>query len=746
MLDGGEEVLPGTTGDVLQRLDVAVAALPQQDSPVENWDARAFELLNALGAAFRMGLRRGIAQRFFSSADPSFWPFVRDFSVPDTVQGIRRLSKQDAFFAKTKEREHAWLICTLNQGDLQTYLDVIRRNPKLVRTYYSETSGSIFTNATALSSLQRITRGLGGERKFDLTLEAYKRYVMEGDRQHGSSEDDSIFAALPLIPAEGGEEVRGDYERLYSPVPVSLGPIAQLEEQVRALDVELSEPNSLIEEGTIEEDGLRVESMVESVRESEMEHGVEEEQQQEQEEQRWQEKHSEPEKISSVETTFIEAPLKSDGPSGRREDLENVLKEPPLSSSPATDRRERVFTPTELAVVGLDEEAIHQGREEIQSIVSGVRSTSIHVLQDGRGPESAHYRPVILNTPSPFSESPTLGRTPSPERHARGLPLNTGSLDGFLHPLGALVKRVARLTWWILVSAALEEEGDESEEGDWKLDGEDIVKLLLHSELKIQPSPGQLYGDGYIFDLALHSAREEWPAEGISCYECDKPMTHVNETHQCSVSGLNYCDECVHEVLIPVPARIVREWDFEPRPVHERLAAEYLAHFDRTIIDLVRVAPELYHQVSGLREVDQLRARINQALSIATDCSIAATLREEYAGRLHLIEQRTLFTIKDLIDVHLGTLSSLLRTTLDRLESHTKGDGGCRKCSQAGHQCILCRSGEPIFTFDDNVKQCPVCASLTHAACLGNTDHCVGCRRVYMSVMSPSIDLPSSIE
>lgn len=749
--DEGGVLLPEVTRDALQRLDIAVAALPKQASPIRNWDARTLELLHALGTAFRMGLRRGIAQRFFSSTDPSFWPFVRDFSVPETIQRIRKLGKQDTFFAQTKERENAWLICALNQGDLQTYLNVIARNPKLVKAYYSEASGSIFTNTTALSILQRITRGLGGEdHPFDLTLEAYKSYAREGEHQSELDETGGASAALPLLPGQGIEVMMmGEHERLYSPIPVSLGPIAQLEEQVRALDVELSEPNSLLdrstaEDGTIKADESGAESMVESVSESEIEDEIEMEDQLIP-----RLGHSpEPEETKSAETP-IEASLKSDEPPGRREDLENVLREPPLppSSSPAADKREQMFTLPALTVEGLDEEAIHQGREEIQSIVSGVRSSSIHVLQDGKGPEGAHYRPVILDTPSPPPRSATPKRTPSPERHARGLPLNTGSLDGFLHPLGALVKRVARLTWWILVSAALEEEGDESEEGDWTLDGEDIVKLLLHPELKIQSSPGHLYGDGYTFDLTLCSDGIEWPVEGISCYECDKPITQASDARQCSITGINYCVECAHEVRIPVPARIVKEWDFEPRPVHERLAAEYLAHFDRTIIDLGRVAPELYDQVPALREVDRLRVRITRALSAANDCPIADSLREEYAGRLHLIEQRTLFTIKDLMDVHLGTLVSVLQETLDRLENHIKeGDGGCHKCSLAGQQCIMCRTGDPIFTFDNNVKQCPVCASLAHAACLGDTDHCVSCRRVYMSVMSPSIDLPSSID
>ena len=70
------------------------------------------------------------------------------------------------------------------------------------------------------------------------------------------------------------------------------------------------------------------------------------------------------------------------------------------------------------------------------------------------------------------------------------------------------------------------------------------------------------------------------------CAECDSRLSPEEGSglnpRLCDYTGLSFCPGCHWLDRAVVPARAVRNWDFDPRPV-SRAAAQYLALMKRSV-------------------------------------------------------------------------------------------------------------------------------------------------------------------
>lgn len=124
----------------------------------------------------------------------------------------------------------------------------------------------------------------------------------------------------------------------------------------------------------------------------------------------------------------------------------------------------------------------------------------------------------------------------------------------------------------------------------------------------------------------------------------------------CHLTGAYYCAECLHPTALsfasaatctrsagitvgqhPIPARIVHNWDFQPRPV-SRVAAAFLTEFNRhPFIDMRLLNPGIYAAVAPMAALQSLRIQLNFLRAYLCNCRTPTTeqvsLSQKYSGR-----------------------------------------------------------------------------------------------------------------
>ena len=70
---------------------------------------------------------------------------------------------------------------------------------------------------------------------------------------------------------------------------------------------------------------------------------------------------------------------------------------------------------------------------------------------------------------------------------------------------------------------------------------------------------------------------------------------------------MSFCPDCHWNAVHPTPARIIHNWDFEPKPVSQA-TKQYLYLMQRKpVIDIAEANPKLFAVVQELVEVAELR-------------------------------------------------------------------------------------------------------------------------------------------
>ena len=87
---------------------------------------------------------------------------------------------------------------------------------------------------------------------------------------------------------------------------------------------------------------------------------------------------------------------------------------------------------------------------------------------------------------------------------------------------------------------------------------DNIMRTCVAIKAKTQPD--------FIMDIC---PERMLPQLKYRCVECDKKFNCMVAPRLCDYTGLSFCPECHWNAVSPTPARIIHNWDFEPRPVSQ---------------------------------------------------------------------------------------------------------------------------------------------------------------------------------
>uniref|UniRef100_A0A8D1CJ12 Differentially expressed in FDCP 8 homolog n=1 Tax=Sus scrofa TaxID=9823 RepID=A0A8D1CJ12_PIG len=202
-------------------------------------------------------------------------------------------------------------------------------------------------------------------------------------------------------------------------------------------------------------------------------------------------------------------------------------------------------------------------------------------------------------------------------------------------------------------------------------------------------------------------------SQDYRCAECRAPISLrgvPSEARQCDYTGQYYCSHCHWNDLAVIPARVVHNWDFEPRKV-SRGSMRYLSLMvSRPVLRLREINPLLFNYVEELVEIRKLRQDILLMKPYFITC------REAMAARLLLQSSRTG-----------STLWRTMRCTRCRTcWTHTRAAWAAHwprptrsspsTSSWTVSHTSVCADCSAVFHRDcyyDNSTTCPRCARLT---------------------------------
>ncbi|CAK9802496.1 Differentially expressed in FDCP 8 homolog [Anthophora quadrimaculata] len=231
--------------------------------------------------------------------------------------------------------------------------------------------------------------------------------------------------------------------------------------------------------------------------------------------------------------------------------------------------------------------------------------------------------------------------------------------------------------------------------------------------------------------------------QGYRCAECKVPITFTFskglscfgtsfksaesvwiEPRLCDYSGLYYCQRCHWNTAMVIPARVIRNWDMEPRLV-SRVAAQLLTHLEnRSVLPLEELNPKLFTLVPDLCLVKRMRKEMQMMKRYLVLCPDANNqgLPWKIGIRTHMIESSENYSIKDLIDLNNGTLLEEIHAAYDTMHIHITEQ--CQLCKARGHLCELCGNGEIIYPWEASSVSCHKCSAVHHRACWSKRNHC----------------------
>lgn len=237
-------------------------------------------------------------------------------------------------------------------------------------------------------------------------------------------------------------------------------------------------------------------------------------------------------------------------------------------------------------------------------------------------------------------------------------------------------------------------------------------------------------------------------AQGYRCAECGQNVfPQQGQPRRCEYTGRYYCSLCHWNSHAVVPARVLHNWDFEPRKVC-RASLQFLRLMaKRPVLNIDKLNPMLFTFVEDLRHVKKLREDILRMKQYLTLCHAAQQqkLLLLLHKRQHFVEGSDLYSMQDLVDLHdgnlLGYLSQVHQVFLDHITKN------CEGCRGRGYLCKLCNTDEVIFPLGGDTFTCPDCSSVYHRECREKSlDPCPWCEwraRQQNKAVRHAVEMPS---
>lgn len=228
-------------------------------------------------------------------------------------------------------------------------------------------------------------------------------------------------------------------------------------------------------------------------------------------------------------------------------------------------------------------------------------------------------------------------------------------------------------------------------------------------------------------------------AQSFACVDCDKEID-LNSSRLCHYDGRYYCYSCHSgSDLLPIPARVLRNWDFTPKPVSKTSLQKICYLRTKPVLfNLFQMNSMLYGFIDRLVEIKQIRERIQSMLKYLQVCG--------QPDRPYLIpvpkhfldaDLLNFFTLNDLFDInHVHDLLSQLQSTL---ETHIVRK--CESCRGKGYYCELCKDPHDVlYPFSKNGAVCKRCHTVYHKNCFHRKKkNCPRCVRINMKRSSLSV-------
>ncbi|KAK9885899.1 hypothetical protein WA026_013773 [Henosepilachna vigintioctopunctata] len=233
------------------------------------------------------------------------------------------------------------------------------------------------------------------------------------------------------------------------------------------------------------------------------------------------------------------------------------------------------------------------------------------------------------------------------------------------------------------------------------------------------------------FELAI------CPEIGLSvqrykCAEC-KTLLQLgkgyNEARRCDYNGLYYCSDCHWGSQAVIPARVIHNWDFSPRPVCQASLQQLQVASNRPIISIEDVNPRLFnfvHELSLLRRLRNDLYKMRKYLLVCRKATEDHLLWKEVDSP-HLIETLNLFSLEDLVEIHSGEIFVKVQSWVDTFSKHIKAN--CEICRGRAHICEICSNDQVLYPFDSDAVTCDGCQGVFHKSCFNRKNECPKCKR-----------------
>lgn len=205
-------------------------------------------------------------------------------------------------------------------------------------------------------------------------------------------------------------------------------------------------------------------------------------------------------------------------------------------------------------------------------------------------------------------------------------------------------------------------------------------------------------------------------AQAFTCVDCGKDID-LNSSRLCHYDGRYYCYRChTGSELMPIPARVLRSWDFTPKPVSKTsLQKICLLRTKPVLFNLFQINSMLYGFIDKLVEIKKIRERIQSMLKYLEVCgqpnkpNLIQVPKHFLSGDL-----LNFFTLNDLYDI--DQVHELLDQLQYNLESHIVKN--CESCRGKGYYCELCKDPHDVlYPFSKNSTACSKCNTVYHKNC-----------------------------
>ncbi|RWS11591.1 DUF4206 domain containing protein-like protein [Dinothrombium tinctorium] len=201
-------------------------------------------------------------------------------------------------------------------------------------------------------------------------------------------------------------------------------------------------------------------------------------------------------------------------------------------------------------------------------------------------------------------------------------------------------------------------------------------------------------------------------AQEFKCFDCSFDID-INNSLKCDYNGKYYCQKCHLNNLAIIPARVIHNWDFEPRPVSNKsLCLLNYIKIKPVLFNILKLNSMLYGLVEELCIIKRVRQELCLMAKYVRICKQPSKPKLSIVNDYLLDEERiNSYSLNDLSSIK--DLQKKLLNMHHTLLLHITKD--CESCKGKGFYCELCRDrSDLLFPFSSNIANCHKCKAVYH--------------------------------